>query len=144
MAIDVLAEILTNRALSADYNVVEFAAPDLARLAAPGQFVMVKTSSGGDPLLRRPFSIFEILRDATGQPTGLSILNKKVGVGTALIYSSRPGDQLSILGPLGQPWPLPTRAQAAKRGDLVPDAIPEDVAVQLHLEEPVEHLAGEG
>ena len=106
MAIDVLAEILTNRALSADYNVVEFAAPDLARLAQPGQFVMVKTSQGNDPLLRRPFSIFEILRDASGQPSGLSILNKKVGVGTALIYSSKPGDQLSILGPLGQPWPI--------------------------------------
>lgn len=105
MAIDVLAEILTNRALSADYNVVEFAAPDLARLAQPGQFVMVKTSQGDDPLLRRPFSIFQILRDATGQPTGLSILNKKVGVGTALVYSARPGDCLSILGPLGTPWP---------------------------------------
>ncbi len=106
MAIDVLAEILTNRALSADYNVVEFAAPDLARLAQPGQFVMVKTSSGDDPLLRRPFSIFEILRDAAGRPTGLSILNKKVGVGTGLLYSSKPGDHLSILGPLGQPWPV--------------------------------------
>ncbi len=108
MAIDVLAEILTNRALSADYNVVEFAAPDLARLAEPGQFVMVKTSLGNDPLLRRPFSIFEILRDATGQPRGVSILNKRVGVGTNLIYSTKPGDRLNVLGPLGQPWPRQT------------------------------------
>lgn len=106
MAIDVLAEILTNRALSADYNVVAFAAPDLARLAQPGQFVMVKTSLGDDPLLRRPFSIFEILRDASGQPTGLTILNKKIGVGTGLLYSAKPGDRLSILGPLGQAWPI--------------------------------------
>ena len=112
MAIDVLAEILTNRALSADYNVVECAAPDLARLAQPGQFVMVKTSPGDDPLLRRPFSIFEILRDASGQPTGLSILNKKVGVGTALLYASKPGDRLSILGPLGQPWPVKETADS--------------------------------
>ncbi|MBP8273674.1 MAG: dihydroorotate dehydrogenase electron transfer subunit [Acidobacteria bacterium] len=108
MAIDVLAEILTNRALSADYNVVGFRAPDLARLAQPGQFVMVKTSPGDDPLLRRPFSIFEILRDAQGQPIGLTILNKRVGVGTGLLYAAKPGDALSILGPLGQPWPLPT------------------------------------
>lgn len=105
MAIDVLAEILTNRALSADYNVVEFAAPDLAVLAQPGQFVMVKTSLGGDPMLRRPFSIFEILRNAHGEPSGVSILNKRVGVGTNLIYAAKPGDQLNVLGPLGQPWP---------------------------------------
>jgi dihydroorotate dehydrogenase electron transfer subunit len=137
VAIDVLAEILTNRALSADYNVVEFAAPDLARLAAPGQFVMVKTSLGGDPLLRRPFSIFEILRDASGRPTGLSILNKRVGVGTALIYSAKPGDQLSLLGPLGQPWPLPTSAQAMKQGDLQPRAVAEPGGVQAAP--PMEH-----
>ncbi len=105
MAIDVLAEILTNRALSADYNVVEFAAPELARLAQPGQFVMVKTSPGGDPLLRRPYSIFEILRDANGRPSGLSILNKYVGAGSALIYAATPGHRLSLLGPLGTPWP---------------------------------------
>lgn len=105
MAIEVLAEILSNRALSADYNVVAFVAPELARLAEPGQFVMVKTSQGGDPLLRRPFSIFEVLRDASGAPTGVSILNKRVGVGTNLIYNAAPGAQLSILGPLGQPWP---------------------------------------
>ena len=104
MAIDVLAEILTNRALSADYNVVGFHAPDLARLAQPGQFVMVKTSRRDDPLLRRPFSIFEILRDAQGQPIGVSVLNKRVGVGTALLYEAAVGDALPILGPLGQSW----------------------------------------
>ncbi len=118
MAIEVLAEILTNRVLSADYNVVAFAAPDLARLARPGQFVMVKTSRGGDPLLRRPFSIFEILRDAGGQPSGVSILNKRVGVGTSLIYDAKPGGRLSLLGPLGQQWPLPTSAQAAEPGGM--------------------------
>jgi dihydroorotate dehydrogenase electron transfer subunit len=114
VAIDVLAEILTNRALSADYNVVGFRAPDLARLARPGQFVMVKTSPGDDPLLRRPFSIFEILRDAHGQPTGISILNKRVGVGTALLYNVKPGDALPVLGPLGRPWPVPDPADAGE------------------------------
>lgn len=104
MAVDVLAEILTNRALSRDYNVLGFAAPEIARLARPGQFVMVKTTDSGDPLLRRPFSIFEILRDGNGQPIGVSILNKSVGVGTARLYAARPGDHLSILGPLGKSW----------------------------------------
>ena len=39
-------------------------APAIAAAAAPGQFVMVKAGRGHDPLLRRPFSVFEVLRDA--------------------------------------------------------------------------------
>ncbi len=104
MAVDVLAEILTNRALSRDYNVLGFAAPEIAQRARPGQFVMVRPTDGSDPLLRRPFSIFEILRDAGGEPVGISILNKRIGVGTSRLYSARPGDKLSILGPLGKSW----------------------------------------
>jgi dihydroorotate dehydrogenase electron transfer subunit len=104
VAVDVLAEILTNRALSRDYNVVGFAAPEIARRARPGQFLMVRTTDGSDPLLRRPFSIFEILRDAGGAPIGVSILNKSIGVGTSRLYSVKPGEKLSILGPLGKSW----------------------------------------
>ncbi len=114
MAVDVLAEILTNRVLSADYNVVAFRAPDLARMARPGQFVMVKTTPDGDPLLRRPFSIFEILRNAAGEPTGVSILNKRIGVGTSRLFHVKPGDQLSLLGPLGLPWPMALDAAPAQ------------------------------
>lgn len=65
---------------------------------------MVRPSAGNDPLLRRPFSIFEILRDAAGEPIGVSILNKSIGAGTSRLYSARPGDRLSILGPLGRSW----------------------------------------
>jgi dihydroorotate dehydrogenase electron transfer subunit len=104
VAVDVVAEILSNHPLSRDYNVLGFRAPDLARLARPGQFVMVKPSNGLDPMLRRPFSIFEILRDAEGAPSGISILNKRVGVGTTLLYDARPGDHLNVLGPLGRSW----------------------------------------
>jgi len=104
MALDVLAEVLGNTRLSPDYNVVALAAPDIARRAAPGQFVMLKTSPGLDPLLRRPFSIFEHLRDERGQIIGLSLLNKRVGVGTSLLYDARPGSRIAVLGPLGRPF----------------------------------------
>lgn len=112
MVVDEPAEVLENRALSAEYNVVTLAAPDIAAAAQPGQFVMIRTAPGLEPLLRRPFSIFEILREATGVPRGISILNKRIGVGTALLHAVRPGERLACLGPLGQPWPLvePTTA----------------------------------
>jgi len=102
--VDVAAEVVANRRLSDDYNVVELAAPEVGQAARPGQFVMVKPSAGFDPLLRRPFSIFEVVRDAAGRVTGITLLNKRVGVATALLSALRPGDRVACLGPLGRPF----------------------------------------
>jgi dihydroorotate dehydrogenase electron transfer subunit len=104
MPVDVQAAVISNVRLTSDYNVLSLAAPDVARQAGPGQFVMVKTSVGLDPLLRRPFSIFEIVRDSAGAPIGVSLLNKRVGVGTSLLYEAEPGDRIDCLGPLGKPF----------------------------------------
>jgi len=106
MPIDVEAEILSNRRLSPDYNVLALAAPAVAADVEPGQFVMIRTADGLDPLLRRPFSVFEILRGADGTPTGFTILSKRVGAGTARLYAATPGDTLRCLGPLGRPFTL--------------------------------------
>ena len=106
MPVDVEARVLANVKLSRDYNVVTLEAPSIAADAKPGQFLMVKPRSCLDPLLRRPFSIFQVLRDATGTPTGVSLLNKQVGVGTKLLYRLEPDDRLACLGPLGRPFSL--------------------------------------
>lgn len=104
MPIDVDAEVLWNRRLSPDYNVLALAAPAIAGGAESGQFVMLRTSDGQDPLLRRPFSVFEILRASDGTPTGLTILNKRVGKGTARLYDAAAGQIVACLGPLGRPF----------------------------------------
>ena len=104
MPVDVSAEVIENRPLSNDYNVLGLAAPAIASAAAPGQFVMVKPAGGFDPLLRRPFSVFEILRDGAGRPSGLSILSKRIGPSTARLYEARPGQRIDCLGPLGRPF----------------------------------------
>jgi dihydroorotate dehydrogenase electron transfer subunit len=100
--IDVDAEVISNTRLSPDYNVLALAAPQIASEARPGQFVMIKTTDGMDPMLRRPFSIFEILRDDTGKTIGVSLLNKRVGAGTRRLYAAQPGQRLALLGPLGR------------------------------------------
>ncbi|MCF8055487.1 MAG: dihydroorotate dehydrogenase electron transfer subunit [Desulfocapsa sp.] len=64
--------------------------------AKPGQFVMIRTGNGKDPLLRRPFSISQIANGKYFQ-----ILFKVVGRGTALLAHCREGESLSVLGPLG-------------------------------------------
>lgn len=104
MLVDVEAAVLENRRLSELYSVLVLHAPPIAAAARPGQFVMLKPSHGTDPLLRRPFSIFEILRDASGAPHAISILNKRAGVGTAMLYDAEPGLTIGCLGPLGRPF----------------------------------------
>ena len=113
MPSDISAEVIANTRLSDDYNVLALAAPAIGRDAAPGQFVMVKAGRGHDPLLRRPFSVFEVLRDAAGAPIGISILNKRVGASTGLVYDARVGDRVACLGPLGRPFsPVEPPAEA--------------------------------
>ena len=106
MLFDVPAQVIANTKLSADYNVLALAAPDIARAATPGQFLMVKAAAAHDPLLRRPFSVFEILRDNQGETIGLSILIKAIGASTRLLYNASIGDTVNVLGPLGQPFTL--------------------------------------
>jgi dihydroorotate dehydrogenase electron transfer subunit len=102
--VDIDATVIANARLSRDYSVLSLAAPEVGKRTQPGQFVMVKPAGVTDPLLRRPFSVFEVLRDAAGQVTGVSILNKRAGRSTTKLYALEPGDVVSCLGPLGVPF----------------------------------------
>jgi dihydroorotate dehydrogenase electron transfer subunit len=104
MPVDVAADVVANTHLSADYNVVTLDAPAIAAAASPGQFVMVKVATSHDPMLRRPFSIFELVRDADGSRVRFSLLNKRIGVSTRLLYDVRPGQRVACFGPLGRPY----------------------------------------
>jgi dihydroorotate dehydrogenase electron transfer subunit len=109
MPVDIAAEVTRNTQLSGDYNVLELAAPAIAAAVGPGQFVMVKASSGHDPLLRRPYSIFEVLRDPNDAPVGISVLNKRIGVSSARLYDAKPGQRVACLGPLGHSFTIVDR-----------------------------------
>jgi dihydroorotate dehydrogenase electron transfer subunit len=81
------------------------ATPEQARLVRPGQFIMLKCVEQVDenPLLRRPFTIFNIHRSAqNGKPAGLELLIKDVGYGTRKLVQVRPGQMLDCLGPQGR------------------------------------------
>jgi len=66
----------------------------------PGQFSMITlgASAGVDPLLRRPFSIFN---EPTPGGDTLQIFYKVLGRGTAILSRARPGDSIDCLAPLG-------------------------------------------
>ena len=100
--------ILTHELLNSGYYLLRLLAPEIARTAGPGQFVMIKiTSSHCDPLLRRPISIMDA-DPATGV---LELLYNVVGKGTQLLSTRNVGDDLDIVGPLGNGFNLDLKHQ---------------------------------
>ena len=113
MPVDLDAAVIANTRLSADYNVVSLAAPAIAALASPGQFVMVKPARGSDPLLRRPFSIFEICVTRPARaPASRSSTNESASA-PGRLYEVEPEARVAVLGPLGRPFePIAPPAEA--------------------------------
>jgi dihydroorotate dehydrogenase electron transfer subunit len=109
--IDVLARVFSNVRLSSDYNVLTLDAPDVGARTEPGQFVMVKPEGFGESLLRRPFSVFEIIRDGS-RPAAISIFNKRAGRSTRRLYALEAGQHVACLGPLGKPFTSTDSAEA--------------------------------
>ncbi|NOZ85709.1 MAG: dihydroorotate dehydrogenase electron transfer subunit [Deltaproteobacteria bacterium] len=76
-------------------------APEIAKLAVPGQFVMVKCTDGACPLLRRPISI------ASAREDKIFLLVQPVGTGTRWLCERKAGDSIDVIGPLGNGFTLP-------------------------------------
>jgi dihydroorotate dehydrogenase electron transfer subunit len=107
--LDKTVKIKDIRDLGARNYLLTLNAPEQARLVRPGQFIMLKCVEdvGENPLLRRPFTIFNIHRNMrSGKPAGMDVLVKDVGVGTHKLVQTRPGQLLSCLGPQGRGFQL--------------------------------------
>jgi dihydroorotate dehydrogenase electron transfer subunit len=87
-------------------------APAIARAIKPGQFVMVRPSTSLDPLLGRPFALYDVARDADGRPAGIDVVYIVLGRGTATLASRRVGDRVTVWGPLGHGFGPPPRGAA--------------------------------
>lgn len=81
--------------------------PEIARQITPGQFFMVRDPRVTDPMLGRPFALFDVWDDEDGQPAGVDLGYLVVGKMTTLMTSWRSGDPVEIWGPLGNGFPVP-------------------------------------
>jgi len=86
---------------------VRLAAPEIARQALPGQFFMLREPGRTDPLLGRPFALYDIFRDAQGAPAGIDVVYLVVGKMTRVMQAWQPGDLAEVWGPLGNGFPSP-------------------------------------
>ncbi len=106
------AQIAFNRSVSSTYRHLGFATPGFSRTVSPGQFVMVRPSLVGDPLLPRAFSIYRISQEEGGAPV-VEILYKVMGKGTQYLAQMDPGQAVEILGPLGNTFIVPETVEMA-------------------------------
>ena len=96
------AEVVANVPTARNYFELVLKAPGIAEGVRPGQFAHVRCRHSWVPLLRRPLSV---LRADPGAGT-ISLLVQIAGVGTEALSRAKPGDVLSVLGPLGN-WFVP-------------------------------------
>lgn len=82
---------------------VRLRAPELAAAIRPGQFVMLRLPGTTDPLLGRPFALYDtVLED--GVPVAIDVVYLVVGKMTGRLVEVRAGEELQVWGPLGKPF----------------------------------------
>ena len=99
------AEIRENVCLARDTYRLRIDAPTLAQSIRPGQFAMLRLADRNDPLLGRPFALYDTVLDAGGVPVAVDIVYLVIGKATRGLAQLRPGDFLEAWGPLGNGFP---------------------------------------
>ena len=76
--------------------------PEIAAAIRPGQFVMVRLPKTSDPLLGRPFALYDTVLNNSGHAVAFDFVYLVVGKQTGKLVSVTPGEQLEVWGPLGK------------------------------------------
>ncbi len=89
-------ELVATEAFPGDQFIMRIRAPKCAAAARPGSFVHIQCDDAVP--MRRPLSIMRVVDGC------IDVLYKIVGEGLRLLAAKRPGDTISVLGPIGQPF----------------------------------------
>jgi len=89
-------ELVSVEAYPGDQFITRIRAPKCAAAARAGNFVHINCDAALP--MRRPLSIMQTSDDC------IDVLYKIVGEGLHLLAGKRPGDRLSVLGPIGRPF----------------------------------------
>jgi dihydroorotate dehydrogenase electron transfer subunit len=105
-ALQQVVRVASQRRLARDTYCLRLETPEIAARVVPGQFFMVRPVDGVNPLLGRPFALFDTYLEG-GTPAGLEFGYVVVGKLTSLMPTWKAGDKVSIWGPLGNGFPPP-------------------------------------
>jgi len=99
--------VTANWAVARDLWRLRLADAEIGRAFRPGQFVMVRIAGRGtDPLLGRPYAIYDTWLDAAGKVLGYELVYQVVGRQTRQLVRLHSGDELEVWGPLGKGFEL--------------------------------------
>jgi len=93
--------ILENVQVARDTFRIRFSCPKIGDEVLPGQFVMLRLAGTDDPLLGRPFAVYNVLCDSSGKADFIDVIYIVVGKMTTLLADRQAGSGIEIWGPLG-------------------------------------------
>jgi dihydroorotate dehydrogenase electron transfer subunit len=99
------ADVIENVRLAHNTYRIRLHFPGLARLIRPGQFLMLRLPGRSDPLLGRPFALYDTVLDDGGHPIGVDVVYLVVGKMTGLLAEVGASERLEVWGPLGNGFP---------------------------------------
>lgn len=99
------ARVIEQIRMARDTYRLRLACPELAREVVPGQFFMIRAPGLTNPLLGRPFALYDVWLDDAGEPAGIDVAYLVVGKMTGLMASWKEGDAVEVWGPLGNGFP---------------------------------------
>lgn len=91
---------IIDKKINGNFLYLTLLSKNIAKNSKPGQFVNFRVSKGYDPFLRRPFSISDIDGNL------MKFLIQIKGKGTKILVEKRLNDNINIIGPLGNSFPL--------------------------------------
>lgn len=103
--IHALVPVQENVLLARDTWRIRLAHAELAATTRPGQFLMLRLPGRSDPLLGRPFALYDTVLDGQGKPVALDVVYLVIGKLTGLLAGVNAGEQVEVWGPLGQAFP---------------------------------------
>jgi dihydroorotate dehydrogenase electron transfer subunit len=95
------ATVEENVRLARETYRLRVACPAIADRIVPGQFVMLRLAGFDDPLLGRPFALYDTVLDGAGRPVGIDVVYLVLGKLTSRLATVAPGQGIEIWGPLG-------------------------------------------
>jgi dihydroorotate dehydrogenase electron transfer subunit len=104
-SVETTAVVLDNEPIARSTWRMRLACPEIAAPIVPGQFFMIRALDRSDPLMGRPFALYDVWTDAAGRPAGVDFGYLVVGKLTSLLSKLQPGDTVDIWGPLGNGFP---------------------------------------
>jgi dihydroorotate dehydrogenase electron transfer subunit len=97
----VRSPIVLNEQMARDTFKLRVDCPQIAARITPGQFVMLRLAGWNDPLIGRPFALYDCIADEQGQPRYLDVVYLRHGKLTSRLASMSAGQLIDLWGPLG-------------------------------------------